>query len=332
MKNSMVTSSGNLTAKISTANDYISMYNDRLDSVESDIANRPPPTVGDISISTALEGGHAVYSRQLGRNLLTVLGVSTVAEAVEALHKRCNNVDESGAVNMGDPDFSNLRLGDYIDLESLNDGENTYTWNSAYENLRLVIAGFNTGKYNFADVDMENLNHIIFMFKNCYRTKLMHASFTVNIGFNNTDLRFFLDGSFKAGLVTALGIDANPDYLYNMMRLCHKATSGLTYFATVWIPGEFEVHGNRNASYSGMGDSTDSDNLSARLHNFVQFPIFQEGFEWRSKRLNGVRRTWWLQSPYDSSHSFCAISSIGATIGGDGDSDEFGVAPFFAIC
>ncbi|MDR2419465.1 MAG: hypothetical protein LBD79_10515 [Treponema sp.] len=42
-----------------------------------------------------------------GRNLLTVLGVSTIAQAMVALRTLCNGT--------GTPDFSKLMLGDYLD-------------------------------------------------------------------------------------------------------------------------------------------------------------------------------------------------------------------------
>jgi hypothetical protein len=77
-----------------------------------------------------------------GRNLLEVFGVATVAEAVEALHQK-TNAD-------GVPDFSGLRIGDYLDLPPLSDGSTTYTRNESYKNPRAVIAGFNACKHREA--------------------------------------------------------------------------------------------------------------------------------------------------------------------------------------
>ena len=69
-----------------------------------------------------------------GRNLLTVLGVTTVAEAMEVLHERCNGE--------GVADFSGLMIGDYLDLPSLTVDGTTHTWTNLSE-LAHCNSGFN---------------------------------------------------------------------------------------------------------------------------------------------------------------------------------------------
>jgi hypothetical protein len=113
--------------------------------------------------STSSPGGWGTAAD--GRNLLTVLGVDTVAAAMEIIHNK-TNAD-------GVPDFSGLQVGDYFDLPSLNDGSQTITGSVDYKNLRIVIAGFNAYK-NMGSTENDK-NHIAWAFENCPVTKAMNA-------------------------------------------------------------------------------------------------------------------------------------------------------------
>jgi hypothetical protein len=75
------------------------------------------------------------------KSLLDVFKVSTIAAAMAEIRRRCNNNGEIDSSKI--PDFRGIRIGDYIDLPSLDDGSTVYTHNPEYNNLRIVVSGFN---------------------------------------------------------------------------------------------------------------------------------------------------------------------------------------------
>ena len=142
-----------------------------------------------------------------GRNLLDVFGKTTVAEVMEILHNKCNGE--------GKADFSGLMIGDYLDLPSLTVDGTTYTWNADYQNLRIVISGFN--HYIYCGPENGNKkNHILWTFCNVVLEKRMNASGTTNAGgYGASELKKYLDEVFAAGLGNALG---SSGYLHTITR------------------------------------------------------------------------------------------------------------------
>jgi hypothetical protein len=245
-----------------------------------------------------------------GRNLLDVLGVATVADAVEALHQK-TNAD-------GVPDFSGLQIGDYLDLPSLNDGSTTYTWNEAYKNLRIVISGFNTYKHMGSTENAKN--HIVFTFENCPLTKRMNATNTNTGGYAASEMRTYLEGGFLAGLVEALG----HDYLYSVRRYISNKGSYAELNAKIFLPTEIEVYGMQ-INGDELGDSA----TDYQYVNPVQLPIFRDSYKHRIKRYNGSRQWYFLSTPYSAdSASFCLVYSYGRAGSGSAVSAG-GCAPVF---
>jgi hypothetical protein len=246
------------------------------------------------------EGGNGVLGN--GDNttieevsLLTVLGVSTVAEAVEELHLRLNN-EGSGNAYLG-----GLKLGMYLDLPSLNDGSTTLTHNATYQNLRIVIAGFNVYK------NAQNTkNHIKFAFKNIPIEKQMRTDNTNDGGYPKTGgttvLKPYLEGGFLTGLKAALG----HDYLYRVKRKVTQGSNGAwtktDFEAEIFLDTEKEVFGTNT-----YGDATTEADLT-------QTPLYaQGGTTWRIKKYNGSAAIWWEGSPYSSSTNyFCRVSADGS--------------------
>ena len=244
-----------------------------------------------------------------GRNLLTVLGVTTVAEAMEVLHERCNGE--------GKADFSGLMIGDYLDLPSLTVDGTTYTWNAAYQNLRIVISGFN---HYIHCGSMENTkNHILWTFKNVVLQKAMNNSDTNAGGYDASAMKTYLDGVFALGLGAALG---SSDYLYTISRAISKKSSTEWVRNTVFLPTEVEVFGV--ATY---GDDQNGWNTN------IQYPIYRDSSYYRCKKYNGSRAWWWEGTPNASnSTTFCNVSSIGSSINSSASSSYGGVAPAFCTC
>ena len=244
-----------------------------------------------------------------GRNLLTVLGVTTVAEAMEVLHERCNGE--------GVADFSDLMIGDYLDLPSLTVDGTTYTWNATYQNLRIVISGFN---HYIHCGDTENTkNHILWTFKNVVLQRQMNSSDTNTGGYNASAMKTYLDGVFALGLGSALG---SSDYLYTISRAISKKGSTEWVRNTVFLPTEVEVFGV--ATY---GDDQNAWNTN------IQYPIYRDSSYYRCKKYNGSRAWWWEATPNASnSTTFCNVYINGISNLSNASNSNGGVAPAFCTC
>ena len=272
-----------------------------------------PEADDDIAVKatvTAEENARKAYEKQItahydsceGRNLLEVLGVSTVAEAMTILHERCNGT--------GKPDFSGLMIGDYLDLLSMTVDGTTYT-----KNLRIVISGFN----QYIGVgDTENTkNHILWTFRDVVLQRQMNTSDTNTGGYPASSMKTFLDGVFSAGLASALG----GNYLYTVRRATSKKGSTAWNSFTVFLPTTVEVFGVDTYGDDQIGWNTN-----------VQFPIYRNSSFYRIKRHNGSRAWWWLGTPYASnSASFCGVSGNGSS-GYIASNSDGGVAPAFCTC
>ena len=134
-----------------------------------------------------------------GRNLMDVLGTSTVAETMAALQAKSN------AGN-----FDGLGLGDYIDLPSLTVEGTTYTWNDDYENLRFEIIGFDH-YYGYGD-NSYTVHHIIMQAKNIPFKHIMNTSKTNNGGYRDSALRTWLLNNVVNAMETSLGITLKTPY------------------------------------------------------------------------------------------------------------------------
>ena len=244
-----------------------------------------------------------------GRNLLTVLGVTTVAEAMEVLHERCNGE--------GVADFSGLMIGDYLDLPSLTVDGTTYTWNATYQNLRIVISGFN---HYIHCGDTENTkNHILWTFKNVVLQRQMNSSDTNTGGYNASAMKTYLDGVFALGLGSALG---SSDYLYTISRAISRKGSTEWARNTVFLPTEVEVFGV--ATY---GDDQNEWNTN------IQYPIYRDSSYYRCKKYNGSRAWWWEATPYASNSAyFCYVGYNGNSSDSGASDSNGGVAPAFCTC
>ena len=244
-----------------------------------------------------------------GRNLLTVLGVTTVAEAMEVLHERCNG--------KGVADFSGLMIGDYLDLPSLTVDGTTYTWNATYQNLRIVISGFN--HYIHCGNTENTKNHILWTFKNVVLQRRMNSSDTNTGGYNASAMKTYLDGVFALGLGSALG---SSDYLYTISRAISKKGSTEWVRNTVFLPTEVEVFG-----VSTYGDDQNGWNTN------IQYPIYRDSSYYRCKKYNGSRAWWWEATPYASNATdFCIVHSNGNGTNYTASYSNGGVAPAFCTC
>ena len=270
---------------------------------------KAPKDSEDVARKQEFDEATANTGSTKGRNLLTVLGVKTVAEAMKVLHKRCNGE--------GVADFSGLMIGDYLDLPSLKVDGTTYTWNATYQNLRIVISGFN---HYIHCGDTENTkNHILWTFKNVVLQRQMNSSNTNTGGYNASAMKTYLNGVFALGLGSALG---SRDYLYTINRAISSKGSTEWVRNTVFLPTEVEVFGV--ATY---GDDQNAWNTN------IQYPIYRDSSYYRCKKYNGSRTWWWEATPCASdSTGFCHVYRNGNSNNANASNSIGGVAPAFCTC
>jgi len=263
----------------------------------------------DVRLDNALTT-HGDMIEGLSRSLLDVFKVNTIAEAMAEIRRRCNNNGEID--NSQIPDFRGIRIGDYLDLPSLDDGTTVYTWNPTYKNLRIVVSGFN--HYKNAGSTENTKNHILFTFRNCVLSKRMNASNTNAGGYEESELRTYLEGVFMLGLKQTIG-----DYLYPVQRLLSTKGSNSWITDTVFLPTEREVWG-----YPAWGE-TEYDSGTPGQYPIFFFTVY------KGKRYNGSRQWWWVASPSASSSSpFCSVyHNINAYH--HAASSSGGVAPAFCV-
>ncbi|MDR1108746.1 MAG: hypothetical protein LBL19_06895 [Spirochaetaceae bacterium] len=261
-------------------------------------------------------GDNTVIDEQ---NLLTVLGVPTVADAIEELHIRLNNVPNGdGTANLG-----GLKLGMYLDLTGgIDDGSGApIAWNAAAQNLRIVIASFDQYK------DGTNTrSHIKFVFKNVPVQKAMRSADTSDGGYPKADgdvvLKPYLEGGFFKGLTAALG----RDYFYAVTR---PVTGGsyaegwatVHFAAKVFIDTEKEIYGvnpyGHGASEAGLTQTA--------LYKIGRTP-------WELKKYNKSNSHWWTGSPSQGSAKyFVSVASTEASPGNSNATSAWGIVPAFCI-
>jgi len=314
---------------------------DELEFKDSAFSTKPRPgkivlrdSAGEFDdIKILLPGFSAPYHPGKGRNILNVLGVSTIAEAGAELKHRCNNdgqIDDSGI-----PDWTGLRAGDYIDGLDLSSilaergGTAGEAWNDDYKNNRIVIAGFNLYKHSG---DTENAkNHIVFAFANIPLKSRVNSTNDNAGGYVASELRAFLEGTAgngtgdKSGVTTAAFLNALKaqlgDDIFYTIRKTHSAKGGPGWASyTLFVSTELEMFGEQV-----YGDEANYWNTN------VQFPIYRDSELYRVKRYHGARDWHWLHTPSaGSAANFCNVNSNG-NANNNSASAAGGVAPVFCV-
>jgi hypothetical protein len=258
----------------------------------------------------------------MGRNLLTVLGVSSIPQAMAALRTRCNGT--------GTPDFRGLLIGDYIDGLDLSGvtaapgGTAPQGWNNTYKNNRIILSGFNTYKGS-GDTETSK-NHVLFTFRNVICQGYMNPTNTNAGGYSATELRAWLEGALGDGsgpLATKLKAVLGGEYLLPIRRmLADKGQYNWGWITcTLFLPTEHEVTGN--VAWGEIG----YDNGIG-----IHFPIYQKSSVYRIKRYNGALAGWWLGSPAASNQLyFLNIYGNGLDYVFASDTASVGVAPAFCV-
>ena len=257
---------------------------------------------------------YASYAAMLGenftngilteRNLVNVLGATSAADAFAKLQAK---------TSVGD--FTNLGLGDYIDIPSITFDGKTLTHNPSYENLRVQIIAFDYFKHYY-----NTTHHAVMQFKHCpFKKEINSANSNVG-GYPAMPIADYLSTTFGAGLEAAMGISclSIKQYFQTAVTTWSNSTG-----YKVFLPTENQLIGHKGSS------TVATDTISYELGQFPYYAINPKGL---MKNFNGVLYYYWTASPLfaDSSY-FASVSDFGRVNIYNTSNDDIGVAPVFCI-
>ena len=238
------------------------------------------------------------------RNLVNVLGATSAADAFAKLQAK---------TSVGD--FTNLGLGDYIDIPSITFGGQTLTHNPSYENLRVQIIAFDYFKNYY-----NTTHHAVMQFKHCpFKKEINSANSNVG-GYPAMPIADYLNTTFGAGLEAAMGISCLSIKQY--FQTDATSWSDSTGYK-VFLLTENQLIGHKGSS------TVATDTVSYELGQFPYYAINPKGL---MKNFNGVFHYYWTASPlFADSHYFAIIGNSGDVYSGYANNGGIGVAPVFCI-
>ena len=257
---------------------------------------------------------YAAYAAVLGenftngilteRNLVDVLGATSAADAFSKLQAKSS---------VGD--FTNLGLGDYIDIPSITFDSQTLTHNASYENLRVQIIAFDYFKNYY-----NTTHHVVMQFKHCpFKKEINSANSNVG-GYPAMPIATYLSTTFGAGLEAAMGISCLS--IKQWFQTAATTWSNSTGYK-VFLPTENQLIGHKGSS------TVATDTVSYELGQFPYYAINPKGL---MKNFNGVLHYYWTASPlFADSSSFAYVSVYGRVYYGDAYDGNVGLAPVFCI-
>ena len=257
---------------------------------------------------------YASYAAMLGenftngilteRNLVDVLGATSAKDAFAKLQAK---------TSVGD--FTNLGLGDYIDIPSITFDGQTLTHNPSYENLRAQIIAFDYFKNS-----SNTTHHAVMQFKHCpFKKEINSANSNVG-GYPAMPIADYLSTTFGAGLEAAIGINCLS--IKQCFQTDNTNWSNPTGYK-VFLPTENQLIGHKGSS------TVATDTISYELGQFPYYAINPKGL---MKNFNGVLHYYWTASPlFADSNSFANVRNHGFLTAVSARSSNVGVAPVFCI-
>ena len=282
-------------------------------SVIRDSLTRQDTTWSSAKIAEEIQNAktYASYAAILGenftngilteRNLVNVLGATSAADAFAKLQAK---------TSVGD--FTNLGLGDYIDIPSITFGGQILTHNPSYENLRVQIIAFDYFKNHY-----NTTHHAVMQFKHCPFKKEINSAGSNVGGYPAMPIADYLSTTFGAGLEAAIGI--------NCLSIKQYFQTGATSWSNstgykVFLPTENQLKGS-----STVATDTGSYELG-------QFPYYAINPKDLMKNFNGVLYYYWTASPlFAGSNTFAVVYDDGHVSLSGANYDRIGVAPVFCI-
>ena len=238
------------------------------------------------------------------RSLVDVLGATSAADAFAKLQAK---------TSVGD--FTNLGLGDYIDIPSITFGGQTLTHNPSYENLRVQIIAFDYFKNRY-----NTTHHAVMQFKHCPFKKGMNSTNSNVGGYPAMPIADYLNTTFGAGLEAAMGISCLS--IKQHFQTDATSWSNSTGYK-VFLPTENQLIGHKGSS------TVAADTVSYELGQFPYYAINPKGL---MKNFNGALHYYWTASPlFAGSVDFADVIDIGIVGYNFANDDSVGVAPVFCI-
>jgi hypothetical protein len=217
-----------------------------------------------------------------------------------------------------------IALGDYVDLPSLSvaaygGGGGAFT----NVNARVEVVGVNS--YN-AKNGNGNGKHLVFQFKDIVASRRMNATDTTAGGYAASEMRTYLTGNFKNGLVDA-GVPQAALWAPN--RVIGGASS-TTVADSVYLPTLWEVSETNNSTLGGFTSTAITAN--EETGNQGRLTIYGAGEGGNNSRIKGVTTWYWLASASTySGSSFCNVGFNGNTGTYSASSSVGGLAPVFCV-
>ena len=238
------------------------------------------------------------------RNLVDVLGATSAADAFAKLQAKTSAGD-----------FTNLGLGDYIDIPSITFDGQTLTHNPSYENLRAQIIAFDYFKNS-----PNTTHHAVMQFKHCpFKKEINSANSNVG-GYPAMPIADYLSTTFGAGLEAAIGINCLS--IKQCFQTDNTNWSNPTGYK-VFLPTENQLIGHKGSSTVAAGSAS---------YELGQFPYYAINPKGLMKNFNGALHSYWTASPlFDSSSRFANVDIDGTVYNASVNYGRVGVAPVFCI-
>lgn len=274
------------------------------DSTTTYIDNKVKPD-SDYAGLAAILGQNFTNGILTERDLVNVLGATSAKDAFAKLQAKTSAGD-----------FTNLGLGDYIDIPSITFDNKTLTHNPSYENLRVQIIAFDYFENNF-----NTTHHAVMQFKHCpFKKEINSGSSTNKGGYPAMRMADYLSTTFGAGLEAAIGINCLSIKPYFQTSATDWSSS--TGYK-VFLPTENQLIGHKGSS------TVATDTNSCELGQFPYYAINPKGL---MKNFNGERYSYWTASPlFADSSGFAVVDNRGSVSYRNAGSDIMGVAPVFCI-
>ncbi|MDR2864149.1 MAG: DUF6273 domain-containing protein [Spirochaetaceae bacterium] len=239
-----------------------------------------------------------------------------------------------------------IKLGDYVDLASLNvsgyPSNDTAHGKVAIKSnleltsgklLRLIVVGINTfrAKDSYTGNGNDSRPHIVFQFQNIAATRRINNGLNNSGGYAASEIRKYLtpvpgdegSGKFLAGLAAA-GVP--KDVLWSPKRAVTKERNSADVNIIedmVWLPTQLELFGTR------VGSTPSAETAENQAH-FAYYPTGTSGAEWKKYNATNADSWYWTASPdAGSSTGFCLV--YGLSTQGSANQKAGGVAPAFCV-
>lgn len=181
------------------------------------------------------------------------------------------------------------------------------------DELKVTIGGVEY-TYQVGAIDLYESHEVIFVPKTCVGVRQHHTSNTNAGGWAQSDIRTYLNGTFKDGLPSEIKDNLKPISFKSSAG--SQSTAITTTEDSIWLPREYEIFGG--TTYAAATEA----------QYCRQYPIFATAAQ-RIRTNNGVAAFWWGASAFVSDSSyFCRVGTDGSADGGTA-SGSGGLVPCF---